>query len=270
MKKNLFTILFLAIAVTVFGQITQKRDVSGFTKIDASSAFNITVAKGATESLTITTDEDMMPRIRCEVRNGTLYLSIKVEERKRAVITMGLTDVQITMRDLERVKLSGACKLESSDVFEPANFEAGLTGASNLKLDVRTKGKVDVESSGASKVEMKITAASAEFDISGACKAKLTVQAPVIEFDVSGASNIELAGTADRLKFDGSGVSKLKAFDLVTKRGEIKISGASNAEVHATETLSLKASGTSSLSYKGTASIDHIETSGASRIRKVN
>ena len=58
MKKLLFSLFVAGLTLSAFCQKTETRAVSGFTGIDASNAFEITVTKGNTESLTVEADEN--------------------------------------------------------------------------------------------------------------------------------------------------------------------------------------------------------------------
>ncbi len=271
MKKLVTSIVLLCLVLTAFSQITEKRNVSGFTAIDASSFFYIAVTKGTTESLSITADKELMPYIVSEVSNGTLRLYIKDDFKKVSREDRTTKpEVQISLKNLTKVKLSGACKLESASTFEPVDFKGDLSGACNLKLNLHASNKVDVESSGASKVDMIIAAREAEFDASGSCKMNLQLQATKVSFDLSGASKITAAGNCDNVVFETSGASNISAFDLFAKRVNVDLSGSSKVEINARENLSVEASGASAVYYKGSPRFDSIETSGAAKIKSAN
>jgi hypothetical protein len=68
---------------------------------------------------------------------------------------------------------------------------------------------------------------------------------------VGGASNLNLSGTTQHLTSTVSGASNLKAYDLKTSVVSVTASGASSAQVYATEKLTMKSSGASSVKYKG-------------------
>jgi len=248
-------------------EITEKREVSKFTAIDASSSFKITVKKGDTESLSITADESLMPYLRSEVKNGVLKLYYKDHTRVGKIST---PEVQITMRNLEKVALSGVCSMDCKDVFQPNNFIADLSGISRLKIEVNPKGNLTCDLSGASNLDIVASASKAIIDISGTGKMTLKLNAPKATFDLSGSSNIKVSGKSESAIFDVSGIAKINAFDYELKKANIDISGSSQIEVNASDELAVDASGISAVYYKGRPSFKSIETSGVSKIKHVD
>ena len=63
---------------------------------------------------------------------------------------------------------------------------------------------------------------------------------------------------------DASGASELSAFDLNADNADLKLSGASEAEVTAGTTLKVTASGGSSVTYRGNAQVTQDATGGSS------
>jgi len=269
MKKiSLFIIAFFCTLV-VCAQITEKRDVSTFSAIDASSMFTITVTKGDVESLTITANEELMPYLKSEVKNGVLKLYYQENKQNRRKQYKSSPEVHITMKQLQKIDLSGSCRLTVNGVFESKKFVAGLSGASSLKLEINAP-EMTIGASGASKINLQGKTTNANIDASGSSTMHLNLQATKVGVDVSGASGISLSGKADRALFDASGASKINAFDFEINKAVTNLSGSSRLQVNATDELSIQVSGMSFVSYKGNPTFKSIETSGMSKIKKVD
>ena len=249
--------------------ITEKRDVSAFSAIDASSMFTITVTKGDVESLTITADEELMPYLKSEVKNGVLKLYYQENKQNRRKQYKSSPEVHITMKQLQKVDLSGSCRLTVNGVFESKKFVAGLSGASSLKLEINAP-EMTIGASGASKINLQGKTTNANIDASGSSTMQLDLQATKVGVDVSGASGISLSGKADRALFDASGASKINAFDFEIKKATTNLSGSSRLQVNAADELSIDVSGMSIVYYKGNPTFKSIETSGMSKIKKVD
>ena len=248
--------------------ITEKRDVSGFSAIDASSMFTIIVTKGDVESLTITADEELMPALKSEVKNGVLKLYYKENKQNRRKQYKS-PEVHITMKQLQNVDLSGNCRLTVNGVFEPKKFVAEVSGVSSLKLEINAS-EMTIDASGASKINLQGKTTNANIDASGSSMMQLDLQATKADVDVSGASSISLSGKADRASFDASGASKINAFDFEIKKATTELSGSSRLQVNAADELSIEVSGMSVVYYKGNPTFKSIETSGMSKIKKVD
>lgn len=263
MKKIILLIILSGMALAAAGQLTETRTVAGFTGIDASGVFDITVTKGAKESLVITADEKVMPNVRSTVSNGVLKLYID-----KSVQNVRTLKAAITVKELETVRLTGACKLSSEAVFTPAKCDIDLSGASSLRLTVKT-GQLSLDASGACKVALNATVKEIEFDLSGAVNVQSELTADRVSVDMSGSCKVELSGAANAAVFDLSGASKVKAADLALKKAEVKTSGAGNVEIYVTEALSVRSSGTSTIRYKGKPSAFEVKTSGASVLKQL-
>jgi hypothetical protein len=262
--KGLLVLALLNVNSWLFAQVTETRNVSGFSAIEAASVFNITVNKASVESLVVEADEAIMPDVCTEVKNGVLKLYLKNSHKTRNIGTLKVT---VGVKELKAVKLSGACKLASDDVFETGKFDIKLSGACGVKLNVKTN-ELDADLSGACHLNLTADVRKAEFDVSGAPNLKLDLKAANLSFDMSGASKVELKGTADKVEFEASGASTVKASALLCKTMVIESSGACKLEVNASERLTISTSGSSTVLYSGRPMIN-ASTSGASRVRSM-
>ena len=127
------------------------------------------------------------------------------------------------------------------------------------------------EASGACDIysENKITNTEAiTISLSGACDVKMEVNAPKVSADLSGAGTIDLRGDTKELWIDGSGSTDVKCFEMMSENTHVEISGAGDAEVHASVKLDVHVSGAGSVRYKGNASVNQ-DVSGAGSVKKV-
>ena len=268
MKK---VVVFLMIAgltsLYVSGQRREVRQVSGFTGIDASSVFNITVTKGSAESLTIETDESVMQYVRSEVRNGVLHLYLDTGAG-RATRNIRTLKASIVMRDLESVSLSGSTSLTANDLFTPATFTGKCSGASNLTVNINAR-KLEIGASGSSKIHMKANVTGdADMNLSGTSRVRGEVKANIVKFNSSGVSAVDLTGSATDVKMDVSGTAKINAVDFIVKTAAVNSAGTGNVRINVTDALTVNSSGVSSISYKGSPSITS-NISGAARVQKL-
>ncbi len=204
----------------------QDRQVKNFNKIEISGGFNVILTQGTVEKLTIDADVDIHPKIITEVRGGTLI--IKLENNMWNKNIKNLT-AELTFIHLDGIDVSGAVKITGTN---PMKF-------SDLKID----------GSGATKINLNLSATRLSCDFSGASEITLKGNAPEFEVDLSGASNLE-------------------ALNFLTRKCSIECSGASNAKVYATESLKVEGSGASEISYSGNPADVDTDLSGASKIKK--
>ena len=109
-----------------------------------------------------------------------------------------------------------------------------------------------LNASGASSVEGEntITAGTLRIETSGASDVELDIVVENLETELSGASDIKLTGTASYHNTDLSGASTLQAYELQTLNTSVYASGASAANISASDEISTNTSGASEVRYK--------------------
>ena len=266
MKKIVFLVIAGLMTMFTFGQKVESRSISDFTGINASGAFEITAVKGVAESLTIETSEELMPYVRSEVENGVLHLYLeKNAPKKQNGRTVKTT---VVMKDLDKVSLSGACKITANDLFTPKSFNGDCSGSSDMTINISTE-QLSIKTSGASKIQMKASVTGdTKMDISGSSDIQGELKTNNIDFSSSGACKVDLTGSATDAIIDMSGSSDFNAGDFTVKTVTIRLSGSSDITVNATDVLNVNSAGSSSVSYKGSPAIT-IKSSGSSKVKKI-
>ena len=96
------------------GQLTtESRPVSGFTKVELSGTGELTIEKTGTESLSISAEDNLLPRLTSEVSNGTL--SLGTEPNTTIVPTKPIT-YSLTVKDLNGLAVSGSGNIQVQNV----------------------------------------------------------------------------------------------------------------------------------------------------------
>lgn len=204
--------------------------------------------------------------------------------------------IQQTERDLsdfERVKISGnfevilkqgnhhEVEIEADDNLHAlilteienntlyVSSENRLKGSDDITITItapeyrriRISGTVDLETEGL------IESEELEVDLSGAGEANMHIEAEDLRVNMSGAGALDLDGEAERARYNISGAGQIEAFNLETETLEVEMSGAADAEVYASESLSVHVSGAGSIRYRGNPSHVSRRVSGAASIR---
>jgi hypothetical protein len=232
---SLFVILFLSSPLISVGQdVVETRDVGSFSAIDASGVFKVFLTQGDETIVEIETREDVMDRVEATVKGGVLVLSTKGNTRNARIVA------RVTTPSIDKIKMSGASNLVGQNEIQSPELNINVSGASKLELALNTGS---------------------------------------LETRGSGAVNITLSGWAEYHNIVMSGASQLRARELETNTTMINVSGASNARVWAKEMLDVKGSGTSRVSYEadpnsrrvnlsGTASVNEIKAMDVSRLEE--
>lgn len=232
--KKLLTLCLIFLTITACSsqskgpERTRTLKVSDFSKLDMGSAFKINVEQGSSYRVTVTGREDDLDDLDYGVSRGKLHIGYKNNSWTK---NRQSVEVEITMPNLDGVDFSGACNAKVQ----------GFRGGRGMDIDV----------SGASRVEMNFSADKVFVDLSGASRLTLMGRGEMLEGEMSGASS-----------FDGQ--------DFPVKEANIDASGASKASVVASSALQADASGASSIRYSGSVSQVRSSSSGAGSVRREN
>ena len=117
--------------------VTETRNVSGFDGVTITGAGNILIDQNGAESLTITTDDNLLQHIKTEVRGGKFVI-----EFTRGVLFGKVKDLtfKVSTKNLNSVQVDGAANVEGKNI-ATENLSVKLNGAGAIALS----GKVTTQ-----------------------------------------------------------------------------------------------------------------------------
>lgn len=207
---------------------TETRKVSGFDALAVDYPAEIVIKQGASESLTIEAEDNLLPQLATEVRGGTLHIENNERDYKQRVNPTKLIRITITVKGLSEIDFSSAGKL-TVDGLKGDALRISLNGAGDITLN---------------NLELK----------------KLTAT-------LSGAGKITASGTVTELSLTISGLGNLEAADLTTQEADIDISGAGSATLRVEKHLDASISGAGSVNYYGSPAVTR-SISGAGDVKQ--
>lgn len=202
-----------------------------FTRLKISSAMNVWIIQGDQCDVRVETEEGIDKDVVQIEQNGeTLELSVRWKKYKLGDNLKWGINVYVTVRELEKLDVSGAVHVQSQNRLNCNQLDIELSGAVETDLDINAND-VKVETSGAVELKMK-----------GNCK---------------------------NLDAEISGAAELLAPELSAESCVIETSGAASIDVMALKALKVESSGASRVLYRGDPEKLYIGTSGASEVKKV-
>jgi hypothetical protein len=220
-------------------------DFSGFTSIEAGSAFEVEITQADSYSLTITADDNLFEYIEVSKVGQTLKVGLKPDSH----VSSATLIAEIAMPALYGLYLSGATRSTAQGFSSSHDFILDLSGASALNTRDMAVGDAEFDMSGASRLTGDLTAGDAEFN-------------------ASGASTVRLQGSAHDIVIEGSGASRVELAGFRVSNADVSLSGASQAMVNLDGRLDADLSGASHLEYIGEPTMGVIETSGGSTLER--
>lgn len=205
---------------------TETRKMAGFTKVDISGGYKVTLKQDSSESISITTDDNLFKYIETTINGGTLRI-----HSRRNICSSGETTIIIGVKNLDKISASGAVEVRSAGRLTVQDLNFDLSGSTKIDMELYA-GRVRTDASGSTEVYLKGQASSHEVDLSGsgkvealdfvvgkykigtsgASECKINV---LNELDVhtSGASDIQYRGNPTKVNNDQSGASSIKKID---------------------------------------------------------
>ena len=186
--RRLALLLPLALLIGCGGgpTVTQTRDVAAYTELQVAGDANVDIVPGDTREVVVTGGKEVIDRVRTEVEDGVLTVSIKDHG-----IVIGADPF-----DDVRVEVSAGA-LDTIDV----------TGASDLQLGRIDKDALTIHISGPSDIDASGTVGALTLDIEGPGDAHLReLAARTADVQLAGAGDAEL-NVSDELNVhvEGSG-----------------------------------------------------------------
>jgi len=180
-----------------------------FENIDISGAFEVIVKCGVENTINIDAPEELKEYVIKEIRDNTLY--IYIANNKKNVHNKSINiKINIGIKDLKHVNLSGACSLTINDI-KNDNLEIDASGANDIHLNGETKN-LSVELSGACNLDAKeFITSKVKITLSGATDAIVNVT-DELNVEVSGVSKVKYIGNPSKITKDISGMSSLEKY----------------------------------------------------------
>jgi hypothetical protein len=202
-------------------------DFSNFDGLDLSHAISVNVVQSDSYKVVVSCNDKYLDDLRVTQNNSTLKIKMAGWKNYRNLDLKA----EIHLPALKTLQMSGASSVVLNNL-KGRNMSVDISGASSLK------GQIDLSNT--------------------------------LEIDASGASRIQLEGVVNNADVDVSGASSVKGLDLVINdQLHLDASGASNAKLIAHGRIKADLSGASSFRYGGDADKVNIHSTGASSSKKL-
>ena len=183
---------------------TESRDVSGFDQVSLSGIGTLVIEQGNREALTIEAEDNILPRIRTEVRNGRLEIGMRPGTSIQPTREIRY---HLTMRDIHAIEVEGSADVESASIQTDA-LTLSLAGSADARIE-RFAGdqlNVRISGSGTCTIAGDVTDQRVEIEGSGEYSAA-DLASETAAVDVAGSGdatvrvaqslNVSIAGSGD-------------------------------------------------------------------------
>ncbi|MBO9151464.1 head GIN domain-containing protein [Chitinophaga sp. GCM10012297] len=187
----------------------EKRPVNGsFNEISSSGKYKLMLKQGATHSVELEADENILPYIETEIDGNELKLHPK---KGYNINPSKPITVWITLATLKEINASGQVEITTDGTIKGASLETNFSGRVDAKMDVQYE-KLEVAMSGSGKLKLNGRADDTEVSISGSGEVDAPdMQSQNMELHISGSGNasVNVSKSLD-VAISGSGNVKYK------------------------------------------------------------
>lgn len=235
---------------------TETRQLAEFDEIEFRIAGDLHVVIGKPTPLQVEGDDNILPLIKTEVRDGRLVISAESSFK-----TKHDPEFRVTVANLKAVEIRGSGEMhvgeldnESLDLVVRGSGELHVEGKTE-RLAVSVRGSGDVLGSGLEAREVSVTingSGDAEVSVTGAIDgdAMVTV-AGSVDVAIHGSGDVRLEGETERLAVSINGSGDFQGSSLETHEASVSIHGSGDARVGVTDALNVVIHGSGDVLYSG-------------------
>lgn len=113
--------------------VTEERLAKAFTAIAVSEGINLYLSCGDSHSITVKTDDNILPYLKTEVQGNTLKIYFPEDIQVKA---HGSSEVYVTLPQLEELTASTGAMIKSNQLIQAKNIELKASTSGLLTLDL--------------------------------------------------------------------------------------------------------------------------------------
>ena len=228
--------------------VEESREVSGFTSVQLATLGHLTIESGDRESLRIEAEDNLLPYLETEVRDGVLRIGSRDGV---AIRTKRPVRFYLTAKRLEALTISGSGDVEMVD-WEAESFSVTITGSGGLQM-----GDLDAET----------------FDVRVTGSGGMTMgdlHSDALALQLTGSGSVEIGGgEVEEQEITISGSGDYGARGMESGKAQVRTTGSGGATLRVSETLEVKITGSGDVRYVGSPDVEQTVT-GSGEVRKVS
>jgi hypothetical protein len=224
-------VLLLSACSTTRGSgnlITESRNVSDFERVDLSGSGEVIIIQGEEESLTVETDDNVMPYVTTNVRKGTLYLSMNPGPNNYAAPTRLRFTLQV--KNLTGLDVSGSGSI-AVETLATDRLDSDISGSGSIEIDELTADQLNVDISGSGNLQVAGNVAHATLNVGGSSRVRAE----------------DLRGGVIEIQADGSSATTVWAIEAL----DVALGGSSSVRYYGDPALTSSTSGSSTIKSLG-------------------
>jgi len=237
MKTLSYILLFFALtscmstAQSIVGNGTLKKETraaDGFAGVVSDGPFDVAIAYGEPNGVTVEADENLLPYIETVVEENILVIRVKEGRSLKAKNKITLT---LSATKLNTLALNGSGNIKASGNFRnDGTTDLAIGGSGNLHVSFESFGSLNAA--------------------------------------VNGSGDMMLSGKARDLSAAINGSGNIEAYGVTVDNANVAINGSGNVNITANGSINATISGSGNVNYKGSATDINESSPGSGKVRK--
>ena len=227
----------------------ESRAVANFSQLTLALPANVTITQGTTESLTISTDDNLLPLMSTRVVNNELLIE---GDKNRGFSTKKEIKIRLMVKSLNNIKIKGSGDVHG-DQLKSDKLDIAIEGSGDVKFNTirADQFKIGIVGSGDVSIDT-VESRLLESNVRGSGDVKFaSVKAGQVNISVTGSGDVAAAGNADKVMIEISGSGDVRSSRLIAREVDVKVIASGDADVHATEKLNASVRGSGEIRYAG-------------------
>lgn len=165
--------MVIALSASTYGQarpkvngsgnvVTQEREATYFNAVKVSTAIDLILTQGSSESITVEADDNLHEYIITEIKNNILHIYTEANIRDAHEM-----NVYVTMKDIEEISATSAGDVVGKSVINSDELYLSTSSAGDIDLEVKVQ-KLTCKISSAGGMTLSGTTDELEADLSSA------------------------------------------------------------------------------------------------------
>jgi hypothetical protein len=205
--------------------ISEPRNVSGFTEVALESIGDLAIQQTGSESLTIEAEDNIIPKLKTEVKDNRLTIGIEPNTSIQATKPISY---KLTVKDLNALELSGSGSIDAENI-NTNNLAVTNRGSGDVAANVDIN-ELKIAQGGSGEVKMRGKADTQDINISG-----------------SGTYQAEnLQSKEAKIVANGAGEASINANDKL----DVRINGSGSVEYIGNPTITQHINGSGELTRR--------------------
>lgn len=218
MREKLLLTLFAGLIVVLIGCSTrgitgsgrievEERELEAFDGLTLEGTGEVYIKQGFENKVLIQTDDNILPYLKTEIIDGTLYLGLK--NSQELITPSKAVFYHVTTKNLNKMNLSGSGRITTEQPLSTEVLRLQVSGSGRMNIDIDVKD-LDLSIAGSGAVEARGGADRQEVTVSGSGNYNgLALKSLEADITISGSGYV-LLNVVDNLNANISGDASVR------------------------------------------------------------